>query len=118
MSSPPRPLALPRAKHEAFTRRLLELCSGGSPGARVTSGDDLLFIRDRLHERCAFFRLWPPPLQALICRLAAARCGAGGRGSDIALRKGLCRARPRSQPDVMLPVYGQATPSINPSGTR
>lgn len=28
------------------------------------------FIRDRLHERCPFFRLWPSQLQQLICRLA------------------------------------------------
>eukprot|EP00879_Flechtneria_rotunda_P015144 GHRR01015827.1.p1 GENE.GHRR01015827.1~~GHRR01015827.1.p1 ORF type:complete len:257 (+),score=102.41 GHRR01015827.1:502-1272(+) len=28
------------------------------------------FIRDRLHERCRFFRLWPVQLQQLLCRLA------------------------------------------------
>ena len=73
--------ALPRAKHDAFTRRLLELCSL-PPEDRTEL--DLYFIRDRLHERCASFRLWPPRLQGLLCRLAATRCAehslaAGGQ---------------------------------------
>jgi len=62
---------LPRAKQAAFTRQLLELCSART-SAPERSAADLLFIRDRLHERFAFFRLWPPKLQALLCRLAVA----------------------------------------------
>jgi hypothetical protein len=58
---------LPLPKHAAFTRRLLELCAA-APSDRGAA--DLLFVRDRLHERCALFRLWPPQLQALLCRLA------------------------------------------------
>lgn len=63
------PTALPRAKHfgSSFTRQLLQACSQPT-GAR--SEADAYFIRDRLHERCAFFRLWPPRLQALLCQLA------------------------------------------------
>jgi CRP-like cAMP-binding protein len=100
--APPRPPALPRAKHDAFTRRLLELCSGapeagsGRGGGGDNSGPagergeaEIFFIRDRLHERCAFFRLWPPQLQALVCRLAAARCG-GGRVRRAGRRQGPC----------------------------
>ncbi|GBG00127.1 hypothetical protein Rsub_12738 [Raphidocelis subcapitata] len=66
-----RPLALPPEKHAAFTGKLLAIASR-EEGARTAA--DLYFLRDRLHERCAFFRLWPPQLQApVLCRLAAAR---------------------------------------------
>jgi hypothetical protein len=62
---------LPRAKHDAFTPRLLEICGAASVSSRCQA--DVLFIRDRLHERCAFFRLWPPRLQALVCQLATTK---------------------------------------------
>ncbi|KAF6253615.1 hypothetical protein COO60DRAFT_1463114 [Scenedesmus sp. NREL 46B-D3] len=52
-------------KQAQLTAKTLALCAK----AQLTQ-DDIWFIRDRLHERCPFFRLWPPQLQQLICRLA------------------------------------------------
>lgn len=79
-----RPTALPRAKHDALTRELLRRCAAPLRGR---SQEEVYFIRDRLHERCAFFRAWPPPLQAMLCRLATARC--------VGTLNGACCVRPR-----------------------
>lgn len=54
----------------ALTAELLELCDQ-LPEQRTDR--DLRFIRDRLHERSPFFRLWPPQLQRLLCTLAETR---------------------------------------------
>ncbi|WIA11450.1 hypothetical protein OEZ85_011567 [Tetradesmus obliquus] len=52
-------------KQAQHTAKTMSLCAKAQ-----RTQDDIWFIRDRLHERCPFFRLWPSQLQQLICRLA------------------------------------------------
>eukprot|EP00877_Chromochloris_zofingiensis_P005169 jgi/Chrzof1/14653/Cz09g10260.t1 len=61
-----KPLPLPH-KHAEFTIKLTQLCQ---KHAADRTDDDIRFIRDRLHERSPFFKLWPPHLQKLLCYIA------------------------------------------------
>jgi hypothetical protein len=60
-----------RSSHAERTQRLLRLC--GKPGQQRSQAD-IWAIRDGLHEACTFFRLWPPCLQQLMCRIVRAQC--------------------------------------------
>lgn len=65
--------ALPIDTSKQQLDRMLELCRL-PPASR--SQQDLYYLRDRLHEASPFFRLWPPQLAAMVCRLARARVWA------------------------------------------